>query len=75
MPALSETSESSISDESDNNDIHNSNIELNITEHHPQMVIPPPPADDIIAENKTEAEEMINVSEDETEQDLSGNNI
>ena len=75
MPALSETSESSISDESDNNDIHNSNIELNITESHPQMVIPPPPTDDIIAENNTETGGIINVSEDETEQDLSGNNI
>lgn len=75
MHPLSETSESSISDESDNNDIHNSNIELNITEPHSQIEIPPPPEDDIIAENNTEEEEVINVSEDETEQDLSGNNI
>ena len=87
MSTLSETSDSSISNLSENSDNgdngdnngngdngdNNNNVELTINET--SVSIPPPPEDDEVEENTTEAESIIDVSDDESTQDLSGNNI
>jgi hypothetical protein len=85
MSTLSETSDSSISNLSENSDNNytdnndnngsnnNNNVELTINET--SVSIPPPPEDDEVEENTTEAESIMDISDDESTQDLSGNNI
>ena len=62
-----------VPNDNSNGDSNNNNVELTINET--SVSIPPPPEDDEVEENTTEAESIIDVSDDETTQDLSGNNI